>query len=115
MRNTVVGNNFRLGTTNPPTFTSWVVEASDAAIASNLGIEDYEELAARVTRERLKGDLFPGDLPDKRMLIYENKGQEFLAAGLKAYDWFRQTATKEYVDNERRARKYLRDLGLGMQ
>jgi hypothetical protein len=115
VRNTVVGNNFRLGTTNPPTFTSWVVEASDAAIESNLGIEDYEELAARVTRERLKGDLFPGDLPDKRMLIYENKGQEFLAAGLKAYDWFRHVPTMEYVDNERRARKYLRDIGLRMQ
>lgn len=114
VRNTILGNNFRLGTTNPPTFTSWVVEASDAAIKSNIKLEDYEELAERVRKEKLKGELFPGDLPDKRMLIYENRWQEFMAASLKAYNWFKQKPSEEYLENEERARKYLGDVGLDL-
>jgi hypothetical protein len=112
IKNTILGNNFRIGTTNPPTFTSWIVETSDAAIMSGLRLEDYEELAERIRKEKLSGELLPGNLPDKRMLVYENRWQEFLAAGLKAYDWFKQTPTEEYTRNERRARKYLRDIGL---
>jgi hypothetical protein len=114
IRNTILGNNFRIGTTNPPTYTSWVVETSDAAIELNIRLEDYEEFAERIRKEKLSGELFPADLPDKRMLIYENRWQEFLAAGLKAYDWFMQTPTDEYLKNERKARKYLRDIGLDL-
>ena len=114
IRSTKLGHNFRVGCTNPPTFTSWVVETSDAAIRSNIRLADYEDLAERIGKEKLRGDLFPADPRDKRMFIYEDGWQEFLAAGLKAYDWFRQTPTEEYLENERRARKYLRDIGLDL-
>ncbi|MEM2094632.1 MAG: monomethylamine:corrinoid methyltransferase [Candidatus Bathyarchaeia archaeon] len=114
VKTTILGLNFRVGCTNPPTFTSWVVENSDAAIRSNIGLSDFEEIAKRVSKEKLEGNLFPKNIPyrDKRMLIYGDHPQEFLAAGLRAYDWYSQKPTSEYLENERKARKYLTDIGL---
>jgi len=115
IRSTVLGLNFRVGCTNPPTFTSWVVDTSDAAIKSKIKVEDLEELFQRVRTEKLGGEhVFLGDLPDRRMLIYGDRPQDFLSAGLKAYDWVMQRPTEEYRQNERKARKYLTDLGLDL-
>jgi hypothetical protein len=46
------------------------------------------------------------------MHIYGKNPSAFLAAGLKAYDWYKQVPTDEYVEGERKARNYLRDIGL---
>jgi hypothetical protein len=46
------------------------------------------------------------------MHIYGKNPSAFLAAGLKAYDWYKQVPTYEYVKGERKARNYLRDIGL---
>jgi hypothetical protein len=114
IRTTILGLNFRVGCTNPPTFTSWVVETSDAALKSNMTLQDYEELSARITKEKLRDYRFQ-TRQDKRMLIYGTNPTEFLKAGLKAYDWYRQTPTDEYLQNERTARKYLRNIGLDLE
>jgi hypothetical protein len=111
IRSTILGLNFRVGCTNPPTFTSWVVETSDATLKSNIKLQDYEEISARITKEKLSEYQFQ-TRQDKRMLIYGNNPNEFLKAGLKAYDWYNQTPTDEYLKNERKARKYLRNIGL---
>ncbi|MCW4037883.1 MAG: monomethylamine:corrinoid methyltransferase [Candidatus Bathyarchaeota archaeon] len=113
IRTTILGLNFRVGCTNPPTFTSWVVETSDAALKSNMKLQDYEEISARITKEKLSDYQFQ-TRQDKRMLIYGNNPNEFLKAGLKAYDWYNQTPTDEYLKNERTARKYLRNIGLNI-
>jgi hypothetical protein len=113
MRSTLLGLNFRVGCTNPPTFTSWVVETSDATLNSQLTLQDYDELAARITREKLRDYPVPTQ-HDKRMLIYGKTPHEFLQAGLKVYDWYRQTPTEAYLKNERNARQYLRNIGLDL-
>jgi hypothetical protein len=46
------------------------------------------------------------------MYIYGKNPGAFLAAGLKAYDWFRQTPTEAYLKGEQKVRNYLRDIGL---
>lgn len=113
IRTTILGLNFRVGCTNPPTFTSWVVETSDAALKSNMKLQDYEEISARITKEKLSDYRFQ-TRQDKRMLIYGDNPNEFLKAGLKAYDWYAQTPTDEYLKNERTARNYLRNIGLNI-
>jgi methylamine--corrinoid protein Co-methyltransferase len=111
IRTTILGLNFRVGCTNPPTFTSWVVETSDAALKSNMKLKDYEEISARITEEKLS-EYQVQTRRDKRMLIYGNNPNEFLKAGLKAYDWYNQKPTDEYLKNEQKTRKYLRNIGL---
>lgn len=113
IRSTLLGLNFRVGCTNPPTFTSWVVETSDAAIKSQLTLPAFDELAARITREKLR-DPPAHTHRDKRMLIYGQNPHAFLQAGLQAYDWYRQAPTKAYLRNERRARQYLQNLGVDL-
>jgi hypothetical protein len=46
------------------------------------------------------------------MHVYGKNPSAFLAAGLKAYNWYKQKPTDEYVKGERKARNYLRDIGL---
>jgi hypothetical protein len=87
------------------------VETSDAALKSNMKLQDYEEISARIAKEKLSDYQFQ-TRQDKRMLIYGNNPNEFLKAGLKAYDWYNQAPTDEYLKNERKARKYLRNIGL---
>jgi len=48
------------------------------------------------------------------MHIYGENPTEFLAAGLKAYDWYKQTPTEAYLKGERKTRNYLQDIGLNI-
>jgi hypothetical protein len=112
IRSTLLGLHFRVGATNPPTYTNWVIETSDAALKSHLRLKDFVELAEQVNKEKLKDHPLPPVRQDQRMSIYGDNPSAFLAAGLKAYDWYRQAPTDEYLKGERRARNYLRDIGL---
>jgi hypothetical protein len=114
IRSTLLGLHFRVGATNPPTHTNWVIETSDAALKSHLQLEDFVELAERVHKEKLADHPLQPGLQDQRMSIYGANPSEFLAAGLKAYDWYRQTPTEAYLKGERAARRYLRDIGLSL-
>ncbi len=114
IRTTLLGINFRVGATNPPTYTNWVIETSDAALKSHLKLEDFVELAERVNKEKLKDHPLPPVRQDQRMYIYGDNPSAFLAAGLKAYDWYRQAPTAEYLKGEHQARYYLRDVGLAI-
>jgi hypothetical protein len=112
IENTITGLNIRVGATNPPTYTSWIVETSDAAIRSNIHLEDFLELSRRVTREKMGSYSEKSAVQDQRMHIYGDNPMEFLAAGLKTYDWYKQAPTAEYLKSERKAREYLIDVGL---
>jgi hypothetical protein len=101
-----------VGATNPPTHTNWVIETSDAALKSNIGLEDFVELSERVNKEKLKDHPTEPIRQDQRMHIYGKNPKAFLTAGLKAYDWYKQKPTDEYLKGERKARNYLRDIGL---
>ena len=114
VESTITGCNIRVGATNPPTYTSWIVETSDAAIRSNIRLEEFAELAERVTKEKLSDYSEESAAQDQRMYIYGDNPMEFLAAGMKAYDWYKQTPTEEHVRAQRKARKYLIDIGLRM-
>ena len=111
IESTITGLNMRVGATNPPTHTSWIVETSDAAIKSGTSLEDFAELYERVNREKLS-DYTEQSTQDQRMHIYGDDPMKFLAAGLKAYDWYKQAPTDDYLKIERKARNYLRDIGL---
>lgn len=112
IQNTILGLNFRVGATNPPTYTNWVIETSDAAIKSDIGLEDFVEFSERVHKEKLKDHPLRPVLQDQRMYIYGENPSAFLAAGMKAYDWYRQTPTEAYLKGESKARNYLSDIGL---
>lgn len=112
IRSTILGLNFRVGATNPPTHTNWIIETSDATLKSNIGLEDFIELSERVNKEQLEDHPLQPIRQDQRMHIYGKNPNAFLAAGLKAYDWYKQKPTDEYVKAERKARNYLRDIGL---
>ena len=112
IRTTLLGLNFRVGATNPPTYTNWVIETSDAALKSGLRLADYVELADRVHNDKLKDHPLHPVIQDQRMYIYGKTPRAFLTAGLKAYDWLRQTPTAAYLQGEQKARNYLRDIGL---
>lgn len=114
IRTTLLGLNLRVGATNPPTYTNWVIETSDAALKSQLGLEDFIELSEQVHKEKLKDNPLQPVLQDQRMYIYGKNPHAFLAAGLKAYDWLRQTPTAAYLKGEQKARNYLRDIGLNI-
>lgn len=114
IRSTILGLNFRVGATNPPTHTNWIIETSDATLKSNIGLEDFIELSERVNKEQLEDHPLQPIRQDQRMHIYGKNPNAFLAAGLKAYDWYKQKPTDEYVKAERKARNYLRDIGLTM-
>lgn len=114
IKTTLLGLNLRVGATNPPTYTNWVVETSDAALKSGLGLDDFVELADRVHEEKLKDHPLQPILQDQRMYIYGRNPSAFLTAGLKAYDWLRQTPTAAYLSGEQKARNYLRDIGLSI-
>jgi methylamine--corrinoid protein Co-methyltransferase len=114
IKTTLLGLNFRVGCTNPPTFTSWVIDTSDAALKAHLTLDAYDELARQITKEHLGGVQLPPNAPfrDKRILIYGSDPHEFLRAGFQAYDWYSQAPTDQYLRNENRVRKYLRNVGL---
>jgi hypothetical protein len=114
IRTTILGLNFRVGATNPPTYTNWVIETSDAAIKSGIGLEDFVQLRERVQKEKLKEHPFQPILQDQRMYIYGENPSAFLTAGLKAYDWYRQTPTEAYLKSAQKVRSYLRDIGLNI-
>jgi methylamine--corrinoid protein Co-methyltransferase len=112
IRATILGLNLRVGATNPPTYTNWVIETSDAALKSRFGLEELVEFSERVHKEKLEKHPLQAVLQDQRMYIYGKNPNAFLTAGLKAYDWVRQTPTAAYRKGERKARSYLRDIGL---
>ncbi len=112
MRSTILGLNFRVGATNPPTHTNWIVETSDAALKTRLRLADFVELAERVQQEKLAEHPLQARLQDQRMNVYGDNPNAFLAAGLKAYDWYRQAPTDAYLQGEHAARRYLQDIGL---
>ena len=114
IRNTLLGLHFRLGATNPPTYTNWVIETSDAALKSHLGLADFVELAERVHKDKLKDHPLQPVLQDQRMHVYGKNPSAFLEAGLKAYDWYKQSPTKEDLEGKRQARNYLRNIGLNI-
>ena len=114
IRTTILGLNLRVGATNPPTYTNWVIETSNAALKSQLGLEDFVELSERIHKEKLKDHPLQPVIQDQRMYIYGKNPSIFLAAGLKAYDWLRQTPTAAYLKGEQKARNYLRDIGLNI-
>jgi hypothetical protein len=91
-----------------------VIETSDAALKSCLGLEEFVELSERVHKEKLINHPLQAVLQDQRMYIYGKNPSAFLAAGLKAYDWVRQTPTAAYLKGEQKARSYLRDIGLSI-
>ena len=114
IKTTLLGLNFRVGCTNPPTFTSWVIDTSDAALKARLTLEDFDEIAKHITQKYLGGNRLPPNKPfrDKRMLVYGSDPNEFLRAGFQAYDWYAQAPTEQYLHNENRVRQYLRNVGL---
>lgn len=114
IKTTLLGLNFRVGCTNPPTFTSWVVDTSDAALKAHLTLEDFDEITNQISQKYLGGLQLPPNAPfrDKRMLVYGSDPNEFLRAGFQAYDWYNQIPTDQYLRNENRVRGYLRDVGL---
>jgi hypothetical protein len=48
------------------------------------------------------------------MHVYGKNPSAFLEAGLKAYDWYKQSPTKEDLEGKRQARNYLRNIGLNI-
>ncbi len=112
IRTTLLGLNFRVGATNPPTYTNWVIETSDAARKSLLKLADFIELVERINKEKLQDHPLPPVRQDQRMYVYGENPRAFLTAGLKAFDWYRQAPTGAYLQGEHQARNYLREIGL---
>jgi len=113
MKTTLLGDNFHFaGSANPPTFPRWAIDVSDATIASGFKLEDYAELEGKV-RERLPR-IEETISYDFRMKVYE-RPKELLDPQMRVYDFFKQRISREYLENERRVRKYLTDLGLNFQ
>jgi len=113
MKTTLLGDNFHFaGSANPPIFPRWAIEVSDATIASGFKLEDCVELEHKV-RERLP-QIDETVSYDFRMKVYE-RPRELLEPQMRVYDFFKQRISREYLENERRVRKYLTDLGLNFQ
>jgi hypothetical protein len=113
MKTTLLGDNFHFaGSANPPTFPRWAIDVSDATLASGLRFRDYMDIERRV-RERLP-HIDEAVTYDFRMKVYE-RPRELLEPQMRAYDFFKQRISQEYLENERRVRKYLTDLGLNFQ
>lgn len=113
VKTTLLGDNFHFaGAANPPTFPRWAIEVSDATLASKFGFEDYLELEHKV-RERLPR-IDETVSYDFRMKVYD-RPRELLDPQMRVYDFFKQRISREYLENERRVRKHLTDLGLNFQ
>jgi hypothetical protein len=71
---------------------------------------DLSDLIQRVMSERFpKGE--PGTGIDRRMLIYSDP-RAFIKPIEECYDFVKQRAREPYLENRRKARKYLSDLGV---
>ena len=112
METTLLGDNFHFsGSANPPTYPRWAINVSDATIASGLKLKDYLEMERKIGERLHQPDMTAFN--DFRMKVYE-RPRELLDPQMKVYDFFKQRISEEYLDNERRVRKYLTDLGLSL-
>jgi len=112
MRETLWGNHFHFaGSANPPTVIRWPIDVSDAVMRSKLKLSDYQELSSRITREKLQGWQDLSRVKDQRMKAYESPKQ-LLDTQLNVYDFFKQKISEKYLENEKKVRSYLKDLGL---
>lgn len=113
MKATLLGDNFHFaGSANPPTFPRWAIEVSDATIASGLKLQDYGELERKIKSRLPQVDETISY--DFRMKVYD-RPRELLDPQIKVYDFFRQRISQEYLENERKIRNYLKDLGMNFQ
>jgi hypothetical protein len=112
MRETLWGNNFHFaGSANPPTVIRWPIDVSDAVMRSRLNLRDYHELTTRITRERLQGWQDMSRIRDQRMKAYESPAH-LLDVQLEIYDFYKGKISEKYLENEKKVRGYLKDLGL---
>lgn len=112
MRETLWGNHFHFaGSANPSTVITWPIDVSDAVMRSRLKLRDYQEISKKIRSEKLNGWEDKSRLKDQRMKAYESPKQ-LLEVQLKVYDFFKQKISAEYLENEKKVRSYLKELGL---
>jgi hypothetical protein len=115
MRETLWGNNFHFaGSANPPTVIRWPIDVSDAVMRSRLTLRDYQELTNRIVRERLREWQDLSRIRDQRMKAYESPSH-LLDVQLEVYDFYKGKISQKYLENEKRVRSYLKDLGLDLR
>lgn len=106
---TVQGDNLLYIATPPPSIITWGIEASDAALKSQLKPSDLEELWERVHKEKLQG---PSTVfGDPRQLLYYDP-QTFWKGLSQHYDYFAQKPTIEFTESRNRVIDYLEDIGV---
>jgi hypothetical protein len=116
MQETLWGNHFHFaGSLNPPSVIRWAADVSDAVRNAHLRLSDYKDFSDKIYREKLHGwaDRDPrwANTPDQRMKAYADP-VHLLDVQKNVYDFYTQTYSPEYLDNEQTARRSLQDLGL---
>jgi hypothetical protein len=106
---TVQGYNLHFLWTPPPSYISWGIEASDAALKTRMKLADVEELGQRMVKEKLKGPTTVWN--DPRQLLYQDP-QTFYRSLRWNYDYIAQKPTNEFLEVRRGAKKYLEGLGV---
>lgn len=106
---TVQGFNLHFLWTPPPSYITWGIEASDAALKSHTKLADIEELGQRMVKEKLRGPTTIWN--DPRQLLYHDP-ETFYRSLLLNYDYIAQRPTKEFLEVKRGVKKYLEGLGL---
>jgi hypothetical protein len=108
IRGTVMGGNLYYLWTPPPTTVRWGIEASDAALKSQIKLTDLDELFGRIRKEKLQS-FSTGR--DRRMLLYTDP-QAFFKSHKACYDYVKQRPTDRFLKSRKEATKYLEDIGL---
>jgi methylamine--corrinoid protein Co-methyltransferase len=108
IRGTVMGGNLRYVRTPPPTTVRWGIEASDAALKSQIKLVDLDELFGRIRKEKLQSFNMMGD---RRILLYSDP-QAFFNSHKACYDYVKQRPTDRFLQSRREAISYLENLGL---
>jgi len=109
MSETVQGFNLHFLWTPPPSYITWGIEASDAALKTRMKLADVEELGQRIVKEKLRGPTTIWN--DPRQLLYQDP-ERFYKSLRWNYDYIMQRPTKEFLEVKREAKKYLEDIGV---
>lgn len=108
IRGTVMGCNLAFLWTPPPTTVRWGIEVSDATLRSGIKLKDLDEMLGRIRREKLQSADFSRD---RRILIY-SEPEVFFKSHQACYDYVKQRPTDRFLNNRRKAVRYLEGLGL---
>jgi methylamine--corrinoid protein Co-methyltransferase len=113
---TVLGSNIFMANYHTPLDVKWVAEASDATIRAGIKRGDLGKIIQRIeekieekSRRGVQGRAL--DRRDRRLLAYDSP-QEFFEPLRECYDFVKQQPTMVAVENYKKAKGILTDLGL---